>query len=58
MSSVAIAAVTVPVSPKIRGPFAAYWSHVTTRFYRFLSKLPERFDDVDPEVFKRVPAPV
>ena len=58
MSSVATAAIAVPVSPSVRGAFAERWSDVATRFYRFLNNLPERFDDVDPEVFKRVPVPV
>ena len=58
MSSVATAAVAMPVSPSARGAFAAYLSDIAARFYRFLNNLPERFDDVDPEVFKRVPVPV
>jgi hypothetical protein len=41
-----------------RGAFAAFWLDIAARFYRFLNNLPERFDDVDPEVFKRVPVPV
>jgi hypothetical protein len=58
MSSVATAAIAVPVSPSTRGAFAAFWLDIAARFYRFLNNLPERFDDVDPEVFKRVPVPV
>jgi hypothetical protein len=28
------------------------------RFYRFLQELPERYEPVDPEVFKRVAVPI
>jgi hypothetical protein len=35
-----------------------FWSHVSVRFYRFLEKLPEGHEDVDPEVLKRVPVPI
>jgi hypothetical protein len=58
MSGVVTAAIAVPVSPSVRGAFAEKWSGVATRFYRFLNNFPARFDDVDPEVFKRVPVPV
>ena len=58
MSSVATAAVAVPVSPSARGAFAAYLSGIAARFYRFLNNLPERFDEVDPEFFKHVPVTV
>jgi hypothetical protein len=34
------------------------WAQLSARLYRFLEQLPERYDDVDPEVFKRVPVPV
>jgi len=33
-------------------------SRLRARFYRFLEKLPERHEDIDPEVFRRVPAPI
>jgi hypothetical protein len=39
-------------------PLANVGSRLKARLYRFLGKLPERFEDVDPEVFKRVPTPV
>ena len=35
-----------------------FWSQVSVRFYRFLEMLPEGHEDVDPEVFKRVPVPI
>ena len=35
-----------------------FWSEVTARFYRFLENLPEHHDDIDVDVFKRVPVPV
>ena len=35
-----------------------FWSQVSARFYRFLEQMPDAYEDVDPEVFKRVPVPV
>jgi hypothetical protein len=58
MSSLATAAIAAPVSLGVRNAFAEIRSDLLARFYRFLNNLPERFDDVDPEVFKRVPVPV
>jgi hypothetical protein len=58
MSSVAIAAIAAPDSLSVPNAFAEIWSDLLARFYRFLNNLPERFDDVDPEVFKRAPVPV
>jgi len=37
---------------------SVFWSQVSVRFYRFLETLPEGHEDVDPEVFKRVPVPI
>ena len=34
------------------------WSRVSVRFYRFLERLPEGHEDVDPEVLKRVAVPI
>jgi len=39
-------------------PLTDLWSNVSARFLRFIEKLPERYEDVDPEVFKRVPVPI
>ena len=57
MSSTARAAVTA----SIQSPFESMtglWARLLASFCRFLEELPERYEDVDPEVFKRVPAPV
>jgi hypothetical protein len=35
-----------------------FWSQVSAGFYRFLEQMPEGYEDVDPEVFKRVPVPI
>ena len=35
-----------------------FWSWVSVRFYRFLEEVPEGHEDIDPEVFKRVAAPI
>jgi len=34
------------------------WHQLRARFYRFLEELPEKYQDVDPEVLKRVPVPI
>jgi hypothetical protein len=57
MKSVAEAAVAMAVAPGIDEMLAKLWSQVSARFYRFLNNLPKRAEDVDPEVFKRVPVP-
>lgn len=40
------------------GPLAGLSARLRTKFYRFLHELPERYEPVDPEVFKRVPVPI
>ena len=58
MSAAAIA-VAVPGRHAIkRRSFDGLRSRLQSRFYRFLKELPERYEDVDPEVFKRVPVPI
>ena len=37
---------------------ASLRAQLRTRFYRFLEELPERYEPVDQEVFKRVPVPI
>ena len=39
-------------------PLAGLRDRLRARFYRFLEQLPEHHQDVDPEVLKRVPAPI
>jgi hypothetical protein len=39
-------------------PLTEFWSQVSARFYRFLEQMPDGYEDVDPEVFKRVPFPI
>jgi hypothetical protein len=58
MRSVAKAAIAVPIIPSIGEVFAEIWSQNSVRFCRFLNNLPDRVDDINPEVFKRVPVPV
>jgi hypothetical protein len=40
------------------GRLMELWSQVSARFYRLLEEMPEGYEDVDPEVFKRVPIPI
>jgi hypothetical protein len=57
--SAATIAVAVPGRHAIkRRPLEGLHSRLLSRFYRFLEELPERYEDVDPEVFKRVPVPI
>jgi hypothetical protein len=51
---------TAPSEPHAAGIdlVSGLWSQVSARFYRFLAMLPEGHEDVDPEVFKRVPVPI
>jgi hypothetical protein len=52
-------AVAVPGRHAIkRRPFEGLCSRLQSRFFRFLNELPERYEDVDPEVFKRVALPI
>jgi len=37
---------------------AGLGAQLRARFYRFLQELPERYEPVDPEVFKRIPVPI
>jgi hypothetical protein len=39
-------------------PLTNVGSRLKARFFRFLEKLPEQYEDVDLEVFKRVPTPI
>jgi len=36
----------------------ALFADLSQRLYRFFVNLPDRFDDVDMDVFKRVPVPI
>jgi hypothetical protein len=56
MSAVIVLASGLPT--RTRDPLARLSSHLRAKFFRFLEQLPERHDDVDLEVFKRVPAPI
>jgi hypothetical protein len=57
MSSIARAAVAGTSRSPLES-MAGLWAQLTASFYMFLEELPEGFEDVDPEVFKRVPVPV
>ena len=39
-------------------PLAKFSLRLLERFSRFLRELPEGYEDVDPQVFKRVPVPI
>ena len=55
------ATITIAVGERYATPhrrWTSLASRLRARFYRFLEKLPERHEDIDPEVFKRVPAPI
>jgi hypothetical protein len=39
-------------------PLTEFWSQVSARLCQFLEEMPEGYEDVDPEVFKRVPTPI
>ena len=39
-------------------PLRGLWSQLRTGFYRFLEQLPEKYEDVDLDIFKRVPVPI
>jgi hypothetical protein len=55
-TSLAVAAVARHDRPS--ETLAGLRAQLRDRFYRFLEKLPERYEAVDPEVFKRVPVPI
>jgi hypothetical protein len=55
------ATITIAVGERYATPrrqWTSLGSRLRARFYRFLEKLPERHEDIDPEVFRRVPAPI
>jgi hypothetical protein len=55
------ATITIAVGERHATPqrqWTSFGSRLRARFYRFLEKLPERHDDIDLEVFKRVSAPI
>ena len=39
-------------------PLSGLWQQLRARFYRFLEELPEKYEDVDLEVLKRVRVPI
>jgi hypothetical protein len=39
-------------------PLTGLWHQLRARFHRFLEELPEKYEDVDPEVLKRVRVPI
>jgi hypothetical protein len=54
-------AVAVAVAARYDGPLAPLASlraQLRTKLYRFLHELPDHYEPVDPEVFKRVPVPI
>jgi hypothetical protein len=57
MNSTARVAVAAPSRNSLES-LTGFWAQLSARFYRFLEALPDRCDDVDLQVFKRVPVPV
>ena len=55
MSSIAQVAVS---APSLSESLTGLWAQLAAGFYRFVEKLPDDCEDVDPQVFKRVPVPV
>jgi len=55
------ATITIAVGERYATPqrhWTSVGSRLRARFYRFLEKLPELHEDIDPAVFRRVPAPI
>jgi hypothetical protein len=55
MSSIAQVAVA---APSLSESLTGLWAQLAAGFYRFVEKLPDHSEEVDPQVFKRVPVPV
>jgi hypothetical protein len=58
MSAATIAIAVGERYARSASPLTGLSFRLRARFYKFLEKLPERYPDVDPEVFKRVPVPI
>jgi hypothetical protein len=58
MSATTIAIAAGKQHARSSRPSAGPTARLRARFYRFLEQLPEHHADVDPEVLKRVPAPI
>ncbi len=58
MSAATIAIASGEQHARASRPLAGLWISLRARFYKFLEQLPEHNQDIDPEVLKRVPAPI
>jgi hypothetical protein len=58
MSAAIIAIASAEQHARSSGPLAGLRTRLRARFYKFLEQLPEHYQDIDPEVLKRVPAPI
>jgi hypothetical protein len=54
MSSIATAAFGASSRSPLES-LTGLWAQLSARVYRFLAELSDHFEDVDPQVFKRVP---
>jgi len=62
-SEMIMSASTIAIAPgkqhaRSSRPLAGLRTRLRARFYKFLEQLPEHYQDVDPEVLKRVTAPI
>jgi hypothetical protein len=58
-----MSAATIAIAPgkqhaRFSRPLPGFRTRLRARFYKFLEQLPEHYQDIDPEVLKRVPAPI
>jgi hypothetical protein len=58
MSAATIAIASGKQHARSSRPLAGLRTSLRARFYKFLEQLPEHYQDIDPEVLKRVPAPI
>jgi hypothetical protein len=58
MSAATIAIASGKQHARFSRPLAGLRTRLRARFYKFLEQLPEHYQDIDPEVLKRVPAPI
>jgi hypothetical protein len=58
MSAATIAIASGKQHARSSRPSANHRTRLRASFYKFLEQLPEHYQDIDPEVLKRVPAPI
>jgi hypothetical protein len=58
MSTLASLAIAGSQQETTRELLEGLWLQVSAALWRYFEQLPERYEDVDPTVFARVPVPV